>query len=41
MRAELQARMLWQIVNENFVPPIDEKVLEAYNTKNELETSII
>ena len=41
MRAELQARKLWQIVNENLVPPIDEKALEAYNTKNELATSMI
>ena len=41
MRAELQARKLWQIVNENIVPPINEKALEAYNTKNELATSMI
>ena len=39
--AELQARKLWQIVNEDLVAPTDEKALEAYNTKNELATSMI
>jgi len=41
MRVELQARKLWQTVNENIVPPTNEKALEAYNTKNELATSMI
>ena len=41
MRAKLQARKLWQIVNENIVPPTNEKALEAFNTKNELATSMI
>jgi len=41
MRAELQTRKLWKIVNENLVAPSDEKALEAYNTKNELATSMI
>ena len=41
MKVELQARKLWQIVNEDLVTPIDEKALEAYNTKNELATSMI
>jgi len=41
MRAELQERKLWQTVNENIVPPTNEKALEAYNTKNELATSMI
>ena len=38
MRAELQARKLWQIGNENTVPPTNEKALEVYNIKNELGT---
>ena len=41
MKAELQARKLWQTVNEDIVAPTDEKALEAYNTKNELATSMI
>ena len=41
MKVELQARKLWQIVNEDLVAPTDEKALEAYNTKNELATSMI
>ena len=41
MKAKLQARKLWQIVNEDLVAPTDEKALEAYNTKNELATSMI
>jgi len=41
MKAELQERKLWHIVNENLVAPTDEKELEAYNTKNELATSMI
>ena len=28
-------------MNENIVPPIDKKALEAYNMKNELATSMI
>ena len=28
-------------MNENLVPPTNEKALEAYNTKNELATSMI
>jgi len=28
-------------VNENIVPPTNEKALEAFNTKNELATSMI
>ena len=28
-------------MNENLIPPTDEKALEAYNTKNELTTSMI
>jgi len=41
MRVELQAKKLWKIVNENIVPPTNEKAFEAYNTKNELATSMI
>ena len=41
MRAELQARKLWKTMNENIVPPTNEKALEAYNTKDELATSMI
>ena len=41
MKAELQARMLWQTMNEDLVAPTDEKALEAYNMKNELATSMI
>ena len=41
MRVELQERKLWQTMNENIVPPTNEKALEAYNTKNELETSML
>jgi len=41
MRAELQARKLWKTMNENIVPPTNEKALEAYNKKNELTTSMI
>jgi len=41
MKAALQVRKLWQIVNENLVAPTNEKALEAYNIKNELATSMI
>ena len=41
MKAELQARKLWQIVNEDLISPTNEKALEAYNMKNELATSMI
>lgn len=41
MKVELQERKIWQIVNENFVAPIDKKALEAFNMKNELATSMI
>ena len=41
MRVELQVRKLWQTVNENIVPPTNEKALEAFNTKNELATFMI
>ena len=41
MKAKLQARKLWQTVNEKLVAPTDEKALEAYNMKNELATSMI
>ena len=41
MKAELQARKLCQIVNEDLVTPTNEKALEIYNLKNELATSMI
>ena len=41
MKAELQVRKVWQIVNENLIALADEKALEAYNMKNELATSMI
>ena len=41
MKAELQVRKIWQIINENIVASIYEEALEAYNMKNELATSMI
>ena len=41
MKVKLQARKLWQIVNEDLVAPTYEKALEIYNSKNELTTSMI
>ena len=41
MKVELQARKLWQTVNENLVTPTDEKAFEAYNMRNELATLMI